>query len=48
MNLDLPNGFGTVSSSLIALPAYSGFGTEPIWLHADGPPDRAPFLPVTR
>jgi uncharacterized protein with NRDE domain len=48
MNLDLPNGFGTVSSSLIALPAYPGFGTEPIWLHADGPPDRVPFLPVTR
>jgi hypothetical protein len=48
MNLDLPTGFGTVSSSLIALPAYPGFGTEPIWLHADGPPDRAPFLPVTR
>lgn len=43
MNLDRPNGFGTVCSSLIALPAHPGFDVEPIWLHADGPPDIAPF-----
>lgn len=36
-------GFGTVSSSLLALPADG----PPIWLFAAGPPDRAEFLPVT-
>lgn len=46
MNLDLGNGFGTLSSALIAVPAYSGFGAEPRWLHAEGGPDRAPFKPV--
>jgi uncharacterized protein with NRDE domain len=45
MNLAPNDGFGTVSSALIALPA-PGSGTEPVWLHAEGPPDRAPFLPV--
>jgi hypothetical protein len=35
-------GFGTVSSSLLALP-----GAEPpVWLFAAGPPDQAPFEPV--
>jgi len=46
MSFDLPNGFGTVSSTLIALPAHPGFSTKPQWLHADGPPDRLPFAPV--
>lgn len=46
MNLDLGNGFGTVSSALIALPAHPGFGAQPLWLHAEGPPDLAPFHPV--
>jgi uncharacterized protein with NRDE domain len=46
MNLDMENGFGTVSSALIALPAYPGFESEPRWLHAEGPPDVAPFEPV--
>jgi hypothetical protein len=36
-------GFGTVCSSLLALPADG----PPIWLFAAGPPDRAEFLPVT-
>jgi uncharacterized protein with NRDE domain len=45
MNLDASNGFGTLSSSLLGLPAARP-GVEPIWLHADGPPDRTPFLPV--
>jgi hypothetical protein len=35
-------GFGTVCSSLLALPAS---GT-PVWLFAAGPPDRADFRPV--
>lgn len=41
INLDLPNGFGTCSSSCIALPAEAG--GPPLWLFADGPPDSAPF-----
>lgn len=35
-------GFGTVCSSLLALPA-SG---SPVWLFAAGPPDRADFRPI--
>ena len=35
--------FGTVASSLIALPAYPGFDRVPVFLHADGAPDRATF-----
>ena len=43
MNLDLPDGFGTLCSSLVALPAHPGFDAHPVWLHADGPPDTAAF-----
>jgi uncharacterized protein with NRDE domain len=46
MNVDLGNGFATVSSSLVALPAHPGFTSEPHWLHAEGAPDLAPFEPV--
>ncbi|MGA7979824.1 MAG: NRDE family protein [Chromatiaceae bacterium] len=46
MNLDLGDGFGTVSSALIAVPAHPGSESKPIWLHADGPPDLTPFEPV--
>ncbi len=46
MVLDRRDGFGTRSSALIALPAFPGFGGQPIWLHAEGRPDRAPFRPV--
>jgi hypothetical protein len=46
MNLDLTGGFATVSSGLIALPAFLGQGGNPIWLHAEGPPDRAPHEAV--
>ncbi len=46
MNLDFPNGFGTRSSALVALPAYPGIGSGPRWLHAEGPPDQVPFAPV--
>jgi uncharacterized protein with NRDE domain len=45
MNMDLPMGFGTVSSSLIALPDSSECA-RPIWLYADGAPDQAAFNPV--
>jgi uncharacterized protein with NRDE domain len=38
--------FGTLCSSLIALPSYPGFNQRPVFLHADGPPDRVPFAPV--
>jgi hypothetical protein len=38
--------FGTLSSSLIALPAYPGFNQQPVFLHADGAPDKASFEPV--
>ncbi|MCW8943290.1 MAG: NRDE family protein [Sedimenticola sp.] len=46
MNMNLPIGFATVSSSLIALPAAATEHT-PIWLYADGAPDNAPFTSVT-
>lgn len=38
--------FGTVASSLIALPANPGSRQRPIFRHADGPPDRAIFRSV--
>ncbi len=46
MNLDLPGGFGTVCSHLVAVPRYPGFKQRTIFLFAAGPPDRAPFEPV--
>jgi hypothetical protein len=44
MNVELPGGFGTLSSSLIALPA--DIRQRPIWRFAAGPPDRTAFEPV--
>jgi hypothetical protein len=46
MNLDLPNGFGTVCSQLLALPRYPGHKNPPVFLFAAGPPDHAPFEPI--
>ncbi len=50
MNLDgiaLESGdFGTVSSSLIALPTYPGCDALPVFLHADGPPDLVDYTRV--
>ena len=43
MNVVPRGGFGTVCSSLLAIPAAG----EPVWLFAAGPPDQAPFEPVT-
>jgi hypothetical protein len=45
MNIVGTGGFGTVSSSLIALPA-PGAGTKPVWLFAAGRPDEAPYEAV--
>ncbi len=39
-------GFGTVSSSLIALPGAGG-GGRPLWRFAAGRPDEAPYVAVT-
>jgi hypothetical protein len=36
-------GFGTVSSSLLALPAAGDGGRRPLWLFADGAPGDAAF-----
>ena len=42
INVPVRNGFGTVCSSLVALPDAGA----PVWLFAAGPPDAAPFRPV--
>lgn len=49
MTFQTPSGFGTSSSSLLALPSPQNaldHGARPIWLFAAGPPDRTPFVPV--
>ena len=43
INVEARGGFGTVCSSLLAIPAAG----DPVWLFAAGPPDQAPFLPVS-
>ncbi|HKY94615.1 MAG TPA: NRDE family protein [Kiloniellales bacterium] len=47
LTISLPSGFGTVSSSLVAVPGRPRTLREtprrPIWRYAEGPPDRAPF-----
>lgn len=45
MRIVTETGFGTVSSTLIALPA-SGRDAAPLWLFAAGPPGIAPYNPV--
>jgi len=40
-------GFGTVSSSLIALPGAKKGAHKPLWLFAAGPPDKVAHEPVT-
>lgn len=44
INLDDGEGFATVSSSLIALPADPA--RNPVWRFAEGPPDQYPYNPV--
>lgn len=51
MCFQLESGFGTRSSSLIALPSperamLRPAAGGPVWLFAAGPPDRAPYAPV--
>jgi hypothetical protein len=43
MTVVTPTGFGTVSCSLIALPAADRSGVKPIWLFAAGRPGEAPM-----
>lgn len=46
MRIETDHGFGTVSSSLIALPDSGRFGIKPAWLFAPGPPGAAAYAPV--
>ena len=46
MCFHLPNGFGTVSSSLLALPSVECTGKKPIWLYTHTPPGQAPYTAV--
>jgi uncharacterized protein with NRDE domain len=43
MNVDSPEGFGTVCSHLVAIPRYPRFAQRPLFRFAAGPPDRANF-----
>jgi len=44
MTIAPDQGYGTVSASLIALPARADM--KPVWLFAPGSPDSVPFAPV--
>jgi len=46
MNLDQPDGFGTVCSQLLALPRFPNKRQKPRFLFAAGPPDVSAFEPV--
>ena len=46
MNLNPELGFGTVSSSLIALPHIRCMEAHPNWLYCSGRPDEVPYEPV--
>ena len=48
MAIAAEGGYGTVSSSLIALPAPGRQGISPRWKYADGGPGEAAFSPVER
>lgn len=43
MNIETDHGFGTVSSSLIALPGPARFGTRPVWRFCPGRPGQVPY-----
>lgn len=46
LTFQLDSGFGTRSSSLIALPSMQHAGVPPVFLFAAGPPDSAPYSAV--
>lgn len=46
MNIKGEDGFGTVSSSLIALPAMGRTEVKPRWLFAAGAPDQHSYEPI--
>ncbi len=46
MNIVSNTGFGTMSSSLIALPAPGFAGNPAVWLCSRGRPDRSPWVEV--
>ncbi len=46
MTVARTDGFGTVSSSLVALPERAPPGRRPVWLFAPGRPDETPFEAV--
>jgi uncharacterized protein with NRDE domain len=46
MTIVTKQGFGTVSSSLIALPAVENEDAKPVWLFAAGRPGEVPWVPV--
>ncbi len=50
MSFRMPGGFGTSSSSLLALPSpdetFKPGGKRPVWLFAAGAPESVPFAPV--
>ncbi|MCP4040991.1 MAG: hypothetical protein GY731_03400, partial [Gammaproteobacteria bacterium] len=46
MNVEAPDGFGTLSSTFIALPSSMVNDGKPMWIFSAGAPDRMPFEPV--
>ena len=46
MNVVTTIGFGTVSSSLLALPSIDSEGVKPKWLYCQGRPDEGEFIVV--
>jgi hypothetical protein len=46
MNIISNSGFGTASSSLIALPGVQWADRKPIWRFTAGRPDRAPWQTI--
>jgi uncharacterized protein with NRDE domain len=46
MNITRMGAFGTVSSTLIALPRKNRFGTKSKWLFCSGQPDQEPYSPI--
>ena len=46
LNIETINGFCTVSSSILALPAPARYGVKPIWRFCAGQPKSLPYSPV--